>query len=241
MKEEFRPRLSPDEYQIIKDYRNRMEIENMLVIGDLHEPFTRDGYMEFCKSIYDKYDCNQVLFIGDIIDNHFSSYHEIDPDGHSAGTELLLAKNKIDEWYKLFPKAKVCVGNHDSIPYRKGFSSGVSKSWIKPINEVLNTPNWEFEEEFVINNVLYVHGTGRIASKRMRHDLTSVVQGHYHSISYIDYAVGRKEVLFAMQVGCGLDDKSYAAAYGKHFDKMHINCGVVLNNGRLPILEYMLL
>jgi hypothetical protein len=27
-------------------------------------------------------------------------------------------------------------------------------------------------------------------------------------------------------------------AYSKHFDKMHINCGVVLENGTLPILEY---
>ena len=44
--------------------------------------------------------------------------------------------------------------------------------------------------------------------------------------------------MFAMQIGCGVDDRSYAMAYGKHFDKMHINCGVVLENGTLPILEY---
>jgi hypothetical protein len=29
-----------------------------------------------------------LFFIGDIIDNHYSSYHESDPDGYSAGEEL---------------------------------------------------------------------------------------------------------------------------------------------------------
>lgn len=238
---QFRPRLSKHEYELIKEYRksNLNQVDNTLIIGDLHEPFTRDGYLDFCKSIYDKYSCNQVVFIGDIIDLHFSSFHDIDPDGHSAAEELRLAKTNIKKWYSTFPVAKVLLGNHDLIPVRKAFSSGVSKSWIKTVGEVLDTPDWEYADEFIINDVLYVHGIGRKADKRMAQDLVSVVQGHYHSESYIKYAVGRTEVLFSMQIGCGVDDKSYAAAYAKHFNKMHINCGVVLDNGRLPILEYM--
>jgi hypothetical protein len=53
------------------------------------------------------------------------------------------------------------------------------------------------------------------------------------------YSAGKTNRLFAMQLGCGVDDKSYAMAYGRFFDKMHINCGVVLDNGKLPIIEYM--
>jgi metallophosphoesterase superfamily enzyme len=238
---QIRPRLTPEEYQVILDYRkkNPAQERNVLVIGDLHEPFTRKGYLQFCIEIYNKYKCNEVVFIGDLIDNHFSSFHDTDPDGHSAGEELDMAKKNISKWYDAFPQAKVCIGNHDAIPYRKGFNSGISKKWIKSIGDVLETPNWQFAEEWDIDDVLYCHGTGRSAEKRMRHDLTSVVQGHYHSVSYLKYAVGRLDVLFAMQIGCGVYDKSYAMAYGRHFDKMHINCGIVLNDGKLPLIEYM--
>ena len=65
--------------------------KNVLVIGDLHLPFTLKGYLEHCIETYYKHNCNEVVFIGDIIDNHASSYHETDPDGHSAGQELKLA------------------------------------------------------------------------------------------------------------------------------------------------------
>jgi metallophosphoesterase superfamily enzyme len=235
--EEFRPRLNKNEYKSILNLRSKDN--KILIIGDLHAPFIKPGYLKFCKSIYKKYGCNKVIFIGDIIDMHYSSYHEADPDGDSAGAELLKAKKEISYWYKAFPKARVCLGNHDIIPNRKAMSAGVSASWVKDIGEVLDTPNWEYAEEYIIDDVLYVHGTGRKARNRARKDLTSVVQGHYHSESYIEHYVGNNFSIFAMQLGCGIDRKSYAMAYGKHFDKPHINCGVVLENGTLPILEYM--
>jgi hypothetical protein len=50
---------------------------------------------------------------------------------------------------------------------------------------------------------------------------------------------GKTSRLFAKHLGLCVDDKSYAMAYGRFFDKMHINCGVVLDNGKLPIIEYM--
>ena len=218
------------------DYTTR----NVLVIGDLHEPFTLKSYLAFCKEVYDKYKCNQVVFIGDIIDMHYSSFHATDGDGHSAARELELAKENIAEWYRVFPRAKVCLGNHDLLSNRKVFSAGLSSRWIKSIGDVLDTPEWTYKEEFIIDDVLYTHGTGRKAKSRMSNDLISVVQGHYHSESYIWNTMGVNNLLFAMQVGTGADQDSYAMAYGKPFNKMHINCGVVLNNGKLPILEYMI-
>jgi hypothetical protein len=215
------------------------EVKNVLVVGDLHAPFIRKGYLDFCKEMCVKHDCNKVIFIGDLCDSHFSSFWNIDPDGHGAAEELRLAKLQIQEWHEAFPVAKVCIGNHDLIPARKAFNSGISKVWLKSISDILETPNWEYAEEFLIDEVLYVHGTGRKAANRMTSDLVSIVQGHYHSESYIQYAVGKFKKMFAMQIGCGVDDNSYAMAYGKFFDKMHINCGVVLENGELPVLEYM--
>jgi hypothetical protein len=40
--------------------------------------------------------------------------------------------------------------------------------------------------------------------------------------------VGNNFKIFGMQVGCGIDRDSYAAAYAKHFKKQAIGCGVVL-------------
>ncbi|MBN1683740.1 metallophosphoesterase [Candidatus Bathyarchaeota archaeon] len=251
MTEEFRPRLSREENDLILKYRrlklggitvdldNIKDKEGVLVIGDLHSPFIKYGYLEFCKEIQKKYNTEKTVFIGDIIDNHYSSYHETDPDGHSAGAELLKSKEEISNWYKSFPKAKVCNGNHDLIASRKSMTAGLSASWIRTIGEVLETPDWEYGEEFIINDVMYTHGTGRKARNRAQKDLISVVQGHYHSESYIENFVGERFKIFAMQLGCGIDRRSYGMAYGKRFNKPHINCGIILDNGTLPIIEMM--
>jgi len=208
--------------------------KNVLVIGDLHEPFCLDNYLEHCIETYNKYKCNEVVFIGDIIDNHASSYHETDPDGHSAGQELKMAIQRIKQWYNAFPKATVIIGNHDRLIMRKAYSSGLSKMWIKDYAEVLGTPGWNFTESIEIDDVIYIHGEGGTARARVRRDLQSVVQGHLHSQAYIDWCVGAKFKLFGMQVGCGIDHKSYAMAYGKEGPKPAIACGVILQ-GEVPI------
>lgn len=213
---------------------------NTLIIGDLHSPFILDGYLEFCKEIQARYNCKRVIFIGDIIDNHYSSYHESDPDGFGGYEELMKSRKQLKQWYKAFPEAYVCLGNHDIIPNRKAFSNGLSKRWIKDISEVINSPvGWQFAEHWVFDGVLYCHGTGRKAKNRAIQDLTSVVQGHYHSEGYVQWYVGMTQKFFAMQVGCGINRKAYAFAYGKMFAKPHISCGVVINNGETAILEYM--
>lgn len=209
---------------------------NILVIGDIHEPFSLKGYLDFCRKQQEKFNCGKVVFIGDIIDNHFSSYHETDPDGYSAGEELDRAVDKIAEWYKVFPEADVLIGNHDRLVYRKAQTSGVSKRWIRKYDEVLNTPNWNFTEEVEIHNICFNHGEGGTARTRMKNELQSQVQGHIHTQAYVDYLVGTNFKVFGMQVGCGIDRKAYAMAYGKNFKKPIISCGVILNKGTLPII-----
>jgi hypothetical protein len=84
--------------------------KNVLVIGDVHEPFSKEGYLEFCREMQEKYNCGTVVHIGDAVDNHAVSYHDSDPSGRSAGDEWSLAKLRMKRWYHTFPKAKVCIG-----------------------------------------------------------------------------------------------------------------------------------
>ena len=167
------------------------------------------------------------------MDNHAFSYHEPDPDGMSAGLELEKTIEKVAKWYKAFPKADVCIGNHDLMASRKAMTGGIPAAWIKSYNEVLKTPDWNWVDSVAYHNVLYEH-YGQ-AQTKAKNNLMSSVCGHIHTEAYCRWFVGKRFRIFAMQVGCGVDCDTYAAAYAKNFKKQAIGCSVVLNNGTLPI------
>ena len=210
---------------IVKESKGK----NILVIGDLHEPFCLDGYLEFCKKQYDKFGCTEVIFIGDIIDNHYSSYHETDADGMGGGDELTLAIKKLSRWYKTFPEATVLTGNHDRLIMRKAQTSAIPRAWIKNYKEVLKVPKWNFVDRYVIGDVQYIHGEAGTASTKCRADLMSTVQGHLHTQCYTQWYVGANFKIFGTQVGCGIDHDAYAMGYAKRGKKPAIGCAVILN------------
>lgn len=210
------------------------EESRVLIIGDPHEPFCLEGYREFCYDTYQKYNCNRVVHIGDAVDNHYASYHETDADGMGGGEELDMAIEKTALWKEMFPKLDLLIGNHDAIIARKAQTGNIPKKWIKSYQEVLEVPGWTFQEELIIDDVMYIHGIGSKAHIRAVKNMMSTVQGHHHTECYTHWYVGKKQRVFGMQVGCGIDQKAYAMAYGKWFPKSAIACGVVIG-GHTPI------
>ncbi|QDP61920.1 MAG: hypothetical protein GOVbin2056_3 [Prokaryotic dsDNA virus sp.] len=223
---EIRPRLNGNKKRAYENLTTKER--RILVIGDIHAPFNLPDYLDFCYDNYAKWNCNQVIFIGDIIDNHYSSFHTTDPDGLGGGDELDLAIEEVAKWYEVFPKADVCIGNHDRMIMRKAFDSQIPKRWIKSYNDVLGTPKWKWVENVVYDDVLYEHGEGSQAATKARNNMMSSVCGHTHTTAYCQWFVGKRFRVFGMQVGCGIDAKSYAAAYAKNFKRQAIGCGVVL-------------
>ena len=225
-KSDFRPRLKGN---VKKAYLSITSVENrVLVIGDLHEPFCLDGYLQFCIKVYKENNCNKVVFIGDVIDSHYSSYHESDADGMGGKAELELAIKRISKWYKAFPKAHVTLGNHDRIIIRKAQSSNIPSMWIKEFSEVLETPNWKFVTEVYIDGVRYVHVDKSSAAKTAaKRDMVSTVSGHFHTQMYTEWFFGKFAAVFGMQVGCGIDSKSYAMGYMQGGKKEAIGVGIV--------------
>ena len=222
---EIRPRLSGQRRKAFENLtRNERRI---LICGDLHLPFSHNGYLDFCKDVYSRHNCNQVIFIGDIIDNHYASYHETSPDGLGGGDELQFAINQVKAWSDAFPIADVIIGNHDRIIMRKAFSSAIPKEWIKSYNEVLGT-NWNWIERVVYDDVQYVHGEGGTARTKAKNDMMSTVQGHIHTQAYTEWMVGNKFKIFGMQVGCGIDRSAYSMSYARAYKKQAIGCGVVI-------------
>tara|TARA_R110000787_G_C13329448_1_gene437223 strand:- start:74 stop:802 length:729 start_codon:yes stop_codon:yes gene_type:complete len=238
-KKDFRPRLRGN---VKKAYNNLVKVENrVLVIGDTHEPFCLPGYLEFCLNQYSIHNCNKVIFIGDIIDSHYSSYHESDADGLGGKAELELAVKKLKKWYKAFPDADVTLGNHDRIIIRKAQSSNIPSKWIKEFSEVLETPNWRFVTDVYIDGVRYVHGDKSSAAKTAaKRDMVSTVSGHFHTQMYVEWFFGKHAALFGMQVGCGIDSKSYAMGYMQGGKKEAIGIGIVIGghtafNVKMPL------
>ena len=201
----------------------------------MHEPFCLDEYLYFCIEQYVRHNCTEVVFIGDVIDNHYSSYHETDADGMGGADELELAITRIARWYDAFPKATVIIGNHDRMIMRKAQTSAIPSKWIKSYKEVLQVPGWNFVERYVKDGVQFLHGEGGTARSKCRADMMNTVQGHLHVQVYCETYVGQKFRVFGMQVGCGINHESYAMAYAKYGKKPAIGCGVILNNGKLPI------
>ena len=173
-----RYRLKPHEVLALGEMR-KTEGRNVLVIGDLHEPFCLDKYLDWCIDQYETYNCTEVVFIGDVIDNHFSSYHESSADGMGGSDELEFAIKRIARWFEAFPKANVIIGNHDRLIMRKAQSSAIPSKRIKSYKEVLEVPTWNFVERYVIDNVQYIHGEGGTASTKCRADMMNTVQLRY--------------------------------------------------------------
>ena len=218
-------------------------MNNILIIADTHLPFEKKGYLNFCKQTEKKYKCNQVVHIGDLVDNHAISYHEHDPNGWSPEDEAKIADKHLVSWFKAFPKVKICRGNHDNLVDRKGKTVGLPKRFFKPFREQWNLPDgWVDDFQFVIDNVCYEHfATGQYGYISVaRKNCMSTVTGHGHSAAGVGWIVTERDRWFGLGVGCGIDRKKYAFSYGKAFkNKPVLSCGVVLDNGRNAMLVPM--
>jgi predicted phosphodiesterase len=203
------------------------------VIGDTHIPFTHPRYLEFCKDTFEEYGCGPIVHIGDFWDNHAMSYHESDPDGSSAGDEFLRAMDASQYWYTAFPDVVWLNGNHDNIPMRRVKSAGLSKRVLR--ENIYRTPEgWVNRESIIINDVHYSHGIGMAGINGHRNHAIaqgmSAVMGHCHSFGGVAYVSNPYQIMFGLNVGCGIDIEAYAMEYSKHFpNRPTLGCGIVFN------------
>ena len=213
---------------------------NVLAIGDMHEPFTLDGYIDFLNDTYKKYQCNRVVNIGDEFDWHCFNFHGIDTEAMSTNEELKLAKQKMKKLMKLFPNMEICFSNHGSLPYRKARSVGIPDFFLKPYGDIIDAPKgWVWKEEFFIDNVKYVHEpglAGKHAIKRApEENMCNIVFGHLHTLAGVEWICNDYHKYFGLATGCGIDRQQYAFGYAKsNIKKPMIACGVVLE-GKQPI------
>lgn len=215
----------------------------VLIVPDIHEPFSIDGFAEWCAEVHDRWGCDSTVFIGDVVDNYATSLHGKDPDNPNATAEFERTAERLDQWFTLFPEAVLTLGNHDDRPMRTAKAGGVSSVFMKSFRETWGIPDgWQICQEALIDGVLYVHqgGGGRNPSlARALVELVPVVSGHYHTCGGVAYHSGRNHTLWGLDVGCGVDRTGYGLAYNKSLRGFILGCGVVVNDNGVMIPHFI--
>ena len=159
----------------------------------------------------------------------------------NAESEAEKAQREMEGWYKTFPNVKVCVGNHSALPFRQATTAGLPKRFLKSYEEIWRAPKgWKWQMQWEIDGVLYEHGTGSSGPNGARNraiaNRQSTVIGHSHSFGGVSYMASRNDMIFGLNVGCGISVNEIAFAYSKPFPKKPtIGCGLVLDGGRTGI------
>lgn len=209
----------------------------ILVFSDIHTPFDLRKFPDFLLDTYKKYDCGRVICLGDMVDNHAISNHNAEACALGAYSELDLAISRLKVYSAYFPKVDYVIGNHDCRPERIAGQAGIGTRYLKDMHEVLELPEgWVCHgDELIVDDVLYTHGVNcggkngalnKAISERM-----SVAIGHAHAFGGVAYSANKRDTVFGLNVGCGIDENAYAFVYGKHAkNRVTLGCGVVYNN-----------
>lgn len=220
----------------------------ILVIGDLHEPYTHQDAYAFLKTVRDEYRPDIVVQIGDETDGHAISFHDSDANLDSAGVELEKAKLGLERLHDLFPNLLVCDSNHGSLIYRRAKAHGLPVQFIKKYRDILfpehGAPGWSWGDAWDLNTPLGVvrfqHQVAGDLLLNAAHERKSMVIGHFHGKYDISYAASSTALYFGAHCGCLIDNKSLAFAYGRLSRSKPI-LGVMTITDGCPALKPMLL
>lgn len=220
--------------------------KTILVISDLHAPYSHIDTVPFLKAIKKKYKPTRVILSGDEVDYHAISFHDSDPDLDSPGKELEKAIAQLEPIYRLFPVAEVLESNHGSLVMRKALANGLSTKFFKTPGEIIKAPkgwSWHFDIITILPtgfSCYFHHSKGANVKKNSQGMGISFVQGHHHESFEIQYWGNPNALLFGMTVGCLVDPNSLAMAYNKNnLKRPVIGCGIIIEG--IPQLIPMLL
>ena len=150
----------------------RKKTSRVGIIGDTHIPYELDGYLEFCQDVFFEHDVDKVVHIGDLIDHHSLSFHDSEPMLQGANSEMMDARDRLEDWYVAFPELTLISGNHDLIPARQLKKIGLDADvWMRSLKEVYAMPDgWDIVDEIEIDGVKYHHGATASGVNGFRND-----------------------------------------------------------------------
>ena len=220
----------------------------VLLVSDLHIPYEHKDSWDFLSALKQKYkkDIDLVVGMGDELDQHAISFHESNPDLYSAGHELSVAQDKIQTLYKMFPKMKLLHSNHSSLIYRRALKHGLPKAYFKSYNEFLGVgKGWEWVDDLTITlsdgqECFFTHGLSADVLKVAMQYGKNVSQAHFHTKFSVSYFSNPDKLVWSLQCGSLIDQKSMAFDYAKNFKTRFIVGTAMIINGQPKLFPMVL-
>ena len=195
------------------------KIPNMIFISDLHLPYQHPDALEFIAAVKDTYQVKIAKSVGDIVDNHFPSFHDIEYGCLSAKEEFNAAGILCRELASIFPYIDVSLGNHDIMAHRKAKVAGIPEECLTDYNARYGVKwNWKPKHYFKVdryNNCLMTHTISINTLTNARNYSHCSIQGHHHGTFGLEYFSDHETLRWSMTTGCLIDDNSPAFNYNK--------------------------
>jgi hypothetical protein len=200
--------------------------QRVLVISDFHAPYNHPDAIHFLAEIKRALKPEIIINVGDEVDGHAISFHKSDSALFNADKELEKAIDEMQKVRDLFPKMYLCESNHGSLTYRRLKAEGIPIRNLKTLQDLYECPEWEWHHEITLEThlgkVLVVHGKSGGQYKLAMEQGISCIQGHFHGSLGINWFSSTTATRFNMFVGCLVDEKSLAFAYGKNIPRKPI-------------------
>lgn len=215
----------------------------ILVFGCTHLYWDRKGFLPFCSDLRDEYDCDTIIHLGDVVDQHAISFHNKEPGCPGPMDEYYKTLEAVQRWVKEFPKVIVTLGNHDKRVVRRAKSVDIPEEiYLKPYKEVWQTPGWEWVEDIILDDIYLYHGDGQggeyPACNAVRKMLMSVCIAHNHSKAMVKPMFNPRKGIWAIDAGAGCDDTALNMIYAERNKRRSVMSAVAIIDGH-PYLETM--
>ena len=217
------------------------DYSTVLVISDTQSPAHHPDTLDFLTEIKKQFKPTFVIHIGDLADFHSLNFHGVNPNLPSAHDELLQARVFVKNLAKLFPCMTIVDSNHDALPKRKARSIGIPDEMLKDERSIMQAPQtWKFVKELVFKlpNSIWVkakHNFGSNLLMDSKNQGMSLICGHLHTKSFVQWWQNDHGMNFAMQVGCSIDCTHPALDYDKgNSTRPVLSVGIL--KGGIPII-----
>ncbi len=212
------------------------------IIADTHFPFTDRRYIPFIIRTFEHYKVDTYLHIGDLLDMYHCSRFVHNPNELAGTREMASAQRYVDRLKSVYPEMLVCSGNHERRVVKRAEEGGIlTATWLRTFAEALDTPGWNWRLDHRIDGTLYTHGDNRSGMTGCRalalSKSMSACMGHTHRYAGIHLISqqGRRNTIFGMNVGCGVDKKSFAYNYAVDTTEWVHACGVVIDGDPIVV------
>ena len=221
----------------------------ILVVPDLQIPYEHPKALEFCLRLKKEFKIplDNILCVGDEIDNFHGSAYPKDPDVPlSAINEFEITRERIKAWAKAFPMMKVAISNHGIRWIKKAVDAQIPTQVLRAYHEIFQIPKeWHYREEWRFNSLKHpfrmIHGMGYSGPRghinAMLDAQISTIIGHLHSHAGVNWMqTNGGSRMWAVNTGCLIDVEAFAFKYEKYNRvKPQLGATVIVDQGKTPI------